>query len=148
MSYCLLLHRCFELCYCIFHLHKDSAIHFKLCFSSLFFFCFSSVQTDKKISIEHASHRKFTFPWLYLFIAHSCPLRRAACVLTLCVCVCVGTWQHCVFSLTSHTLLSGQIGFSGDTSYFAGCLYVSLLAVCMGCVSSSVGFIYISKKGT
>lgn len=57
-----------------------------LFFLFLFFF-FSLVQTDKKISVEHTSHRKFTLSWLSL--SPSQLQTVCLCVLWTCVCVCV-----------------------------------------------------------
>ena len=106
-----------------------------LCFflSSLLF---SPVQTDKKISIEHASHRKFTFPWLHPLTAHCFPLSYCLCLYSTCACVLVRVClpvrayrlgvltsvlargaecvQRFVVSLSIHTLLSSQIEFSED----------------------------------
>lgn len=99
MSHCLLSRFCFVLCCCIFHLHNDQSIHF---YVVVFFFfssslVFSPVQTDKKISIEHASHRKFTFSMTSLcFILFVCVcVCLSVCVLvhTVSPNICVRTWR-------------------------------------------------------
>lgn len=91
-------------------------------FSFLLLLFFSPVQTDKKISIEHASHRKFTFPWLHSFSASLC---------LYCVCMCVSVWlwvltsvlareakcvRRFVLRLSVHTL-SSHIELGEDASH-------------------------------
>lgn len=90
MSYCLFSHFCFVFCCFNFHLHNCPSIPFLCCFFLFFFSCFSFVQTDKKISIEHSSHRKFIFPLPHSFTAHSSYRSDCLCV-KVCVClyVCV-----------------------------------------------------------
>ena len=89
-----------------FFLHNCCSIHLIQPLFLYFLFSFSPAQTDKKISIEQASHRKFIFSWPHsfplqcsLFICCSCYVSLLVCAAVcarVCVCVCV-----CVCACTS-----------------------------------------------
>ena len=78
-----------------FFLHNCCSIHLIQPLFFYFLFSFSPAQTDKKISIEQASHRKFIFSWPHsfplqcsLFICCSCYVSLLVCA-AVCARVCV-----------------------------------------------------------
>lgn len=144
-------------CYLAFQFHIDELLFillFLLCIM-LSFICITSspsifmlsfflsafscppppVQTDKKISIEHASHRKFTFPWLRSATASRCfvfalPARARVWVLTSVL--ARGAKGVCVESVYPHFVIP-WVRWRRASPSSAACGWVLLVPSCLTC---------------